>query len=127
MSVPAVVPRSQSEDLPTARPADRPVRPDVRASWNGPVDATPCALVCCPLPSARPPCRARESPHVTIAPADPASAVSPVPTDEDGPGTALLRLLAELTADLPDADPGRVAAAALRGRSARADEAELRE
>jgi len=64
---------------------------------------------------------------VTIAPADPASAVSPVPTDEDGPGTALLRLLAELTADLPDADPGRVAAAALRGRSARADEAELRE
>ncbi|MFB6641209.1 ribonucleoside-diphosphate reductase subunit alpha [Streptomyces chartreusis] len=64
---------------------------------------------------------------MTIAPADPASAVSPVPTDEDGPGTALLRLLAELTADLPDADPGRVAAAALRGRSARADEAELRE
>ncbi|MFD5860576.1 ribonucleoside-diphosphate reductase subunit alpha [Streptomyces chartreusis] len=64
---------------------------------------------------------------MTIAPADPASAVSPVPTDEDGPGTALLRLLAELTADLPEADPGRVAAAALRGRSARADEAELRE
>ncbi|MFE4575697.1 ribonucleoside-diphosphate reductase subunit alpha [Streptomyces chartreusis] len=64
---------------------------------------------------------------MTIAPADPASAVSPVPTDEDGPGTALLRLLAELTADFPDADPGRVAAAALRGRSARADEAELRE
>jgi ribonucleoside-diphosphate reductase alpha chain len=61
---------------------------------------------------------------VTIAPADPASAV---PTDEDAPGTALLRTLTELTADLPDADPGRVAAAALRGRSARADEAELRE
>ncbi|CUW28136.1 MULTISPECIES: ribonucleoside-diphosphate reductase subunit alpha [Streptomyces] len=40
---------------------------------------------------------------------------------------ALLRTLSELTADLPDADPGRVAAAALRGRSARADEAELRE
>ncbi|MFF8904024.1 ribonucleoside-diphosphate reductase subunit alpha [Streptomyces olivaceoviridis] len=40
---------------------------------------------------------------------------------------ALLRTLTELTADLPDADPGRVAAAALRGRSARADEAELRE
>ncbi|EGX61415.1 ribonucleoside-diphosphate reductase, alpha subunit [Streptomyces zinciresistens K42] len=39
----------------------------------------------------------------------------------------MLRLLTELTADLPDADPGRVAAAALRGRSARADEAELRE
>ncbi|MFJ8632587.1 ribonucleoside-diphosphate reductase subunit alpha [Streptomyces sp. NPDC093568] len=64
---------------------------------------------------------------MTIAPADPASAASVVPTDEDAPGTALLRTLTELTADLPDADPGRVAAAALRGRSARADEAELRE
>ncbi|CUW31010.1 ribonucleoside-diphosphate reductase subunit alpha [Streptomyces reticuli] len=61
---------------------------------------------------------------MTIAPADPAS-VSELETD--GPGTALLRTLTELTADLPDADPGRVAAAALRGRSARADEAELRE
>ncbi|GDY62900.1 ribonucleoside-diphosphate reductase [Streptomyces avermitilis] len=47
--------------------------------------------------------------------------------ETDGPGTALLRTLTDLTADLPDADPGRVAAAALRGRSARADEAELRE
>ncbi|MFE1439245.1 ribonucleoside-diphosphate reductase subunit alpha [Streptomyces sp. NPDC058739] len=62
---------------------------------------------------------------MTIAPADPASAATPV--DEDGPGAALLRTLTELTADLPDADPGRVAAAALRGRSARADEPELRE
>ncbi|KUO17005.1 ribonucleoside-diphosphate reductase subunit alpha [Streptomyces dysideae] len=62
---------------------------------------------------------------MTIAPADPVSATAPV--DEDGPGTALLRTLTELTADLPDADPGRVAAAALRGRSARADESELRE
>ncbi|MFD9005233.1 ribonucleoside-diphosphate reductase subunit alpha [Streptomyces sp. NPDC059582] len=62
---------------------------------------------------------------MTIAPADPASAT---PAREiDGPGTALLRTLTELTADLPDADPGRVAAAALRGRSARADETELRE
>ncbi|MCL6672850.1 ribonucleoside-diphosphate reductase subunit alpha [Streptomyces panaciradicis] len=60
---------------------------------------------------------------MTIAPADPASAA----TETDGPGTALLRTLTELTADLPDADPGRVAAAALRGRSAHADEAELRE
>ncbi|MEU7052806.1 ribonucleoside-diphosphate reductase subunit alpha [Streptomyces eurythermus] len=61
---------------------------------------------------------------MTIAPADPA----PVSGSEtDGPGAALLRTLSELTADLPDADPGRVAAAALRGRSARADEAELRE
>jgi len=63
---------------------------------------------------------------VTIAPADPASAVD-VTRESDGPGAALLRTLTELTADLPDADPGRVAAAALRGRSARADEAELRE
>ncbi|MEU2064958.1 ribonucleoside-diphosphate reductase subunit alpha [Streptomyces sp. NPDC013455] len=61
---------------------------------------------------------------MTIAPADPAS-VSELETD--GPGAVLLRTLTELTADLPDADPGRVAAAALRGRSARADEAELRE
>ncbi|MFI8072590.1 ribonucleoside-diphosphate reductase subunit alpha [Streptomyces sp. NPDC086033] len=62
---------------------------------------------------------------MTIAPADPASATTFV--DEDGPGTALLRTLTELTADLPDADPGRVAAATLRGRSARADVTELRE
>ncbi|MFF7334215.1 ribonucleoside-diphosphate reductase subunit alpha [Streptomyces sp. NPDC090306] len=61
---------------------------------------------------------------MTIAPAGPATATQ---VDEDGPGAALLRTLADLTADLPDADPGRVAAAALRGRSARADEAELRE
>lgn len=62
---------------------------------------------------------------MTIAPADPVSAADP--QEDDGPGTALLRTLTELTADLPDADPGRVAAAALRGRSARADETELRE
>ncbi|MGW2638810.1 ribonucleoside-diphosphate reductase subunit alpha [Streptomyces sp. NPDC001348] len=67
---------------------------------------------------------------MTIAPADPASATpatEAVPVEPDGPGATLLRTLTELTADLPDADPGRVAAAALRGRSARADEAELRE
>lgn len=60
---------------------------------------------------------------MTIAPAEPVSEV----IENDGPGTAILRTLTELTADLPDADPGRVAAAALRGRSAHADEAELRE
>ncbi|MGW2790362.1 ribonucleoside-diphosphate reductase subunit alpha [Streptomyces sp. NPDC001251] len=62
---------------------------------------------------------------MTIAPADPASAI----TEElaDAPGTALLRTLTQLTADLADTDPGRVAAAALRGRNARSDEAELRE
>ncbi|MFF7855633.1 ribonucleoside-diphosphate reductase subunit alpha [Streptomyces sp. NPDC007904] len=66
---------------------------------------------------------------MTIAPADPASA-SDVTEVSDGPGAALLRTLTELTADLPDTDPGRVAAAALRGRSAREDSdvaAELRE
>ncbi|MFF3336893.1 ribonucleoside-diphosphate reductase subunit alpha [Streptomyces sp. NPDC002888] len=61
---------------------------------------------------------------MTIAPAEPASATE---LEYDGPGAALLRTLTELTADLPDADPGRVATAALRGRSARADETELRE
>ncbi|UYQ64308.1 ribonucleoside-diphosphate reductase subunit alpha [Streptomyces peucetius] len=59
---------------------------------------------------------------MTIAPADPVSATR----QEDGPGTALLRLLTDLTADLADTDPGRVAAAALRGRHAGSDEAELR-
>lgn len=78
----------------------------------------PPALRKAPVPS-------EGEPHVTIAPADPVSATALV--DQDGPGTALLRTLTALTADLPDADPGRVAAAALRGRSARADESELRE
>ncbi|MGX9884083.1 ribonucleoside-diphosphate reductase subunit alpha [Streptomyces sp. NPDC002276] len=77
---------------------------------------------------------------MTIAPAEPASAtqaneaiatVADVPgaivPGADGPGAAILRTLTELTADLPDADPGRVAAATLRGRSAHADETELRE
>ncbi|WP_422664424.1 ribonucleoside-diphosphate reductase subunit alpha [Streptomyces mirabilis] len=75
---------------------------------------------------------------MTIAPADPASATAfaqqkqeqqrkQAPVETDGPGTTLLRTLTDLTADLPDADPGRVAAATLRGRSARADDTELRE
>ncbi|MER6999587.1 ribonucleoside-diphosphate reductase subunit alpha [Streptomyces sp. NPDC000410] len=61
---------------------------------------------------------------MTIAPPDPASASAQI---ADGPGTALLRTLTDLTADLADTDPGRVAAAALRGRHAGSDEAELRE
>ncbi|MFJ3878850.1 ribonucleoside-diphosphate reductase subunit alpha [Streptomyces sp. NPDC090077] len=62
---------------------------------------------------------------MTIAPSAPrAESVSGDTTE--GPGAALLRTLTELTADLPDTDPGRIAAAALRGRSASADEAELR-
>ncbi|UXY29821.1 ribonucleoside-diphosphate reductase subunit alpha [Streptomyces sp. HUAS TT20] len=61
---------------------------------------------------------------MTIAPAEPDSATR---LETVGPGAALLRTLTELTADLPDTDPGRVAAAALRGRSTRADETELRE
>ncbi|MFD8421128.1 ribonucleoside-diphosphate reductase subunit alpha [Streptomyces sp. NPDC059466] len=75
---------------------------------------------------------------MTIAPADPVSVSAqqtPVeaesaqraPVETDGPGTTLLRTLTDFTADLPGADPGRVAAAALRGRSTRADDAELRE
>lgn len=78
---------------------------------------------------------------MTIAPADPASATAfaqqkqeqqrkQAPVETDGPGTTLLRTLTDLTADLPDAEPGRVAAAALRGRSARGHsemEAQLRE
>ncbi|MFF0556753.1 ribonucleoside-diphosphate reductase subunit alpha [Streptomyces sp. NPDC004266] len=63
---------------------------------------------------------------MTIAPADPASAEASA-VESDGPGTVLLRTLTDLTADLPDTDPGKVAAAALRGRSATSDEAELRE
>jgi ribonucleoside-diphosphate reductase alpha chain len=66
---------------------------------------------------------------MTTAPAGPAPA-PPAPGEPDapdGPGAALLRTLTALTADLPGADPGRVAAAALRGRSRDADEAELRE
>ncbi|RSS82676.1 ribonucleoside-diphosphate reductase subunit alpha [Streptomyces sp. WAC06614] len=65
---------------------------------------------------------------MTIAPAA-SRAESDLPesaAEAGGPGAALLRTLTELTADLPDTDPGRVAAAALRGRSADADEAELR-
>ncbi|MBD0737991.1 ribonucleoside-diphosphate reductase subunit alpha [Streptomyces sp. CBMA29] len=80
---------------------------------------------------------------MTIAPADPASAelrtVAPrIPSappsgplpgppagPDEGPGADLLRTLVRLTADLSDTDPGRVAAAALRGRSAAADAAEM--
>ncbi|MEE4543229.1 ribonucleoside-diphosphate reductase subunit alpha [Streptomyces sp. V4-01] len=62
---------------------------------------------------------------MTIAPAAP-----PVPADvqqpAEGEASVLLRQLVALTADLPDVDPGRVAAAALRGRSAAADGDELR-
>jgi ribonucleoside-diphosphate reductase alpha chain len=64
---------------------------------------------------------------VTIAPADPAAAIESDGNESDAPGTVLLRTLTDLTADLPDTDPGKVAAAALRGRNAGSDEAELRE
>lgn len=75
---------------------------------------------------------------MTIAPTEPASDAEVVPPavavsagadggpGEDGPGVALLRTLTELTADLTATDPGKVAAAALRGRHAGSDEAELR-
>ncbi|MFD3682259.1 ribonucleoside-diphosphate reductase subunit alpha [Streptomyces sp. NPDC058613] len=66
---------------------------------------------------------------MTIAPSAPRAESVPSTAlhgSGEGPGAALLRTLTELTADLPDTDPGRVAAAALRGRSSIADEAELR-
>ncbi|HEY5833214.1 ribonucleoside-diphosphate reductase subunit alpha [Streptomyces sp.] len=70
---------------------------------------------------------------MTIAPAAPApvqaadsAETSEAAEPESTAGAALLRHLVALTADLPDTDPGRVAAAALRGRSAGADAAELR-
>ncbi|MCE7081845.1 ribonucleoside-diphosphate reductase subunit alpha [Streptomyces sp. ST2-7A] len=47
--------------------------------------------------------------------------------DRDPPRTALLRLLTDLAGDLPDADPGRVAAAVLRGRAPGDDADRLRE
>ncbi|ARF57336.1 ribonucleoside-diphosphate reductase subunit alpha [Streptomyces gilvosporeus] len=76
---------------------------------------------------------------MTIAPTEPASdaeVVQPAVTTpatpaaggpgEDGPGVALLRTLTELTVDLTATDPGKVAAAALRGRHRDSDESELR-
>ena len=63
---------------------------------------------------------------MTIAPADPVSEATDFTAAADAPGTALLRTLTALTADLPATDPGRVAAAALRGRHPGSDEAELR-
>ncbi|WFB07497.1 ribonucleoside-diphosphate reductase subunit alpha [Streptomyces sp. LX-29] len=63
---------------------------------------------------------------MTIAPADPVSEAADPKAVADAPGTALLRTLTDLTADLPATDPGKVAAAALRGRHAGSDEAELR-
>ncbi|MFF9477493.1 ribonucleoside-diphosphate reductase subunit alpha [Streptomyces sp. NPDC014733] len=53
------------------------------------------------------------------------TATSPDP-GQDPPGTALLRTLTELTADLTATDPGKIAAAALRGRHPGSDEAGLR-
>ncbi|MET8180624.1 ribonucleoside-diphosphate reductase subunit alpha [Streptomyces sp. NPDC005336] len=63
---------------------------------------------------------------MTIAPADPVSEATASQAVTDAPGTALLRTLTGLTADLPATDPGKVAAAALRGRHPGSDEAELR-
>ncbi|TQF03511.1 ribonucleoside-diphosphate reductase subunit alpha [Kitasatospora acidiphila] len=45
---------------------------------------------------------------------------------QSDPGAELLRLLTDRSADLPQVDPGHVAAAALRGRHAGSDFAELR-
>lgn len=125
----ALFARRESEDLPTVRP----VRPFRVPTTSGPrgmgrwTRALPCVRrPARPPPPAVAPGRARESPHVTIAPAGP-SVAEAAASESDGPGTVLLRTLTDLTADLPDTDPGRVAAAALRGRHAGSDEAELRE
>ncbi|MDK1476683.1 ribonucleoside-diphosphate reductase subunit alpha [Streptomyces sp. 549] len=66
-----------------------------------------------PRASHRAPAQRGRARPVTIAPPESVSAV-------------LLRTLTDLTADLPATDPSRVAAAALRGRHAGSDEAELR-
>lgn len=113
----------ESEDLPTAHPA-RPNRMgNVRASRLG-LRMLCGVLLCCARTH---PCPRRPQPSegertVTIAPTAPVSEQV-----SDAPGTVLLRTLTDLTADLTDTDPGKVAAAALRGRNAASDEAELRE
>ncbi|MFE9422931.1 ribonucleoside-diphosphate reductase subunit alpha [Kitasatospora sp. NPDC006697] len=53
----------------------------------------------------------------------PSQGLADSPSD---PGADLLRLLTDRSADLPQVDPGHVAAAALRGRHAGSDFAELR-
>lgn len=113
---------AQSGHLPTAHPVLPSGCSVVRASRVGPADATRhtpaltrCARTRLLLPRDAVAAFEGESTNVTIAPAAPASA-----------GTVLLHTLTELTVDLPDTDPGRVAAAALRGRNAGSDEAELR-
>ena len=56
----------------------------------------------------------------------PAQGSSSDPITKSDPGAALLRLLTDRSSDLPQVDPGHVAAAALRGRNAGSDFAELR-
>ena len=66
---------------------------------------------------------------MTITETAAAVGTAPLPhqgSGPDNPGAALLRTLTERSTDLPEVDPGRVAAAALRGRSSVADYAELR-
>ncbi|MET7638383.1 ribonucleoside-diphosphate reductase subunit alpha [Streptomyces sp. NPDC005438] len=61
---------------------------------------------------------------MTTAPPEPVSVAVP---EDDQPGTALLRILTRLSSDLPYTEPGRVAAAVLRGRQPGAGERELRD
>ncbi|GAU65376.1 putative ribonucleoside-diphosphate reductase alpha subunit [Streptomyces sp. NBRC 110611] len=68
---------------------------------------------------------AEAAPPAVTTPAAPADGV-PAVDGQDGPGVALLRTLTRLTEDLTATDPGKVAAAALRGRHPGSDEAELR-
>src|SRR5690606_6711206 len=110
-------------DSAPGRPARVLRRPGL-AEWAG-GRPTPCASRAPPGPRPAPP-PSEGAPHVTPPPPHPGAA-SDVPPGGRGPGAAPPRALTVRTAALPDAAPGRVAAAALRGRSARADEAELRE
>ncbi|WUS56940.1 ribonucleoside-diphosphate reductase subunit alpha [Kitasatospora herbaricolor] len=59
-------------------------------------------------------------------PAQGSSPAAPSDPTVSDPGGALLRLLTDRSIDLPQVDPGHVAAAALRGRHAGSDFAELR-
>ena len=117
----ALVPASPSSPR-TCRQRARPTGPGAETSgprgWAGGRASVPVTRARVPPPAPAGPVPSEGEHHVTIAPADPASATASSPSETDGPGTALLRTLTELTADLPDTDPGRVAAAALRGRSA---------
>ena len=120
----------------TCRQRARPSGPGAQTSgprgWAGGRGARVPLRACLPAralaPSPRPRAERGRAPRDHRASRSGLSQPSCRRSPSDGPGTALLRTLTELTADLPDTDPGRVAAAALRGRHAGVrTTAELRE